>query len=124
MFLEDDQVALGGVDFEMKANINVDADPGLVHIDIGTAAHASDVHQVGALLYDLPAFPGTACWRGAVADQKTVIGEVTVLALLNLRYDGVSENAFRDEQCNRCTADVPRRGSNNCDALKTVGPSK
>ena len=37
--------------FGMKAHIGVDADSGLVHTVIGTAAHVSDVTQAGALLH-------------------------------------------------------------------------
>jgi IS5 family transposase len=37
--------------FGMKAHIGVDADSGLVHTVIGTAANVNDVTQAGALLH-------------------------------------------------------------------------
>ena len=39
------------MDFGMKAHIGVDADSGLVHTVIGTAANAHDVTQANALLH-------------------------------------------------------------------------
>jgi len=43
--------------FGMKAHIGVDAESGLVHTVIGTAANVNDVTQAGALLH------GDECWR-------------------------------------------------------------
>jgi len=51
--------------FGMKAHIGVDAESGLVHTVIGTAAHVNDVTQAGALLHgqETVAF-GDAGYRG------------------------------------------------------------
>jgi IS5 family transposase len=51
--------------FGMKAHIGVDAESGLVHTVIGTAAHVSDITQAGALLHghEKDAF-GDAGYRG------------------------------------------------------------
>ena len=50
----------------MKAHIGVDADSGLVHSVVGTAASVNDVTQAGALLHgqEKSAF-GDAGYRGA-----------------------------------------------------------
>jgi IS5 family transposase len=52
--------------FGMKAHIGVDADSGLVHTVVGTAANVNDVTQAGALLHgqDKHAF-GDAGYQGA-----------------------------------------------------------
>ena len=51
--------------FGMKAHIGVDAESGLVHTVIGTAAHVGDVTQAGALLHgDETAAFGDAGYRG------------------------------------------------------------
>jgi IS5 family transposase len=52
--------------FGMKAHIGVDADSGLVHTVIGTAANVNDVTQAGALLHgqETSAF-GDVGYRGA-----------------------------------------------------------
>jgi len=52
--------------FGMKAHIGVDAESGLVHTVIGTAANVNDVTQAGALLHgqEEAAF-GDAGYRGA-----------------------------------------------------------
>ena len=51
--------------FGMKAHIGVDADSGLVHTVIGTAANVNDVTQAGALLHgEKTAAQGDAGYRG------------------------------------------------------------
>ncbi|NKI96834.1 IS5 family transposase [Rhizobacter sp. SG703] len=57
--------------FGMKAHIGVDADSGLVHSMVGTAANVNDVTQAGALLHgqEVDAF-GDAGYRGVQAEAK------------------------------------------------------
>ncbi len=57
--------------FGMKAHIGVDADSGLVHTVIGTAANVNDVTQAGALLHgqEQDAF-GDAGYRGVQKRQE------------------------------------------------------
>ena len=51
--------------FGMKAHIGVDAESGLVHTVVGTAAHAHDVTQAGALLHGQETIAlGGAGYRG------------------------------------------------------------
>ena len=51
--------------FGMKAHVGVDAESGLVHTVVGTAANVSDVTQAGALLHgDETAVHGDAGYRG------------------------------------------------------------
>ncbi len=51
--------------FGMKAHIGVDAESGLVHTVVGTAANVNDVTQAGALLHgDEMAVHGDAGYRG------------------------------------------------------------
>ena len=51
--------------FGMKAHIGVDAESGLVHTGVGTAANVNDVTQAGALLHgDEMAAHGDAGYRG------------------------------------------------------------
>jgi len=62
--------------FGMKAHIGVDADSGLVHTVIGTAANVNDVTQANALLHgeEIEAF-GDAGYQGA-AKRPDANGEV------------------------------------------------
>jgi IS5 family transposase len=55
----------------MKAHIGVDAEFGLVHTVVGTAANVSDVTQAGALLHgdETTAF-GDAGYRGVAKREK------------------------------------------------------
>jgi len=61
--------------FGMKAHIGVDADSGLVHTVVGTAANASDVTQARALLHgqEMDVF-GDAGYQGASSRED--MGEV------------------------------------------------
>jgi IS5 family transposase len=55
----------------MKAHIGVDAESGLVHTVIGTAANVNDVTQAGALLHgDEEAAFGDAGYRGVHKRQE------------------------------------------------------
>jgi transposase, IS5 family len=57
--------------FGMKAHIGVDADSGLVHTVIGTAANVNDVTQAGALLHgEEEAAFGDAGYRGVDKRQE------------------------------------------------------
>jgi transposase, IS5 family len=57
--------------FGMKAHIGVDAESGLVHTVIGTAANVNDVTQAGALLHgDEEAAFGDAGYRGVHKRQE------------------------------------------------------
>jgi len=64
--------------FGMKAHIGVDADSGLVHSMVGTAANVNDVTQAGALLHgqEVDAF-GDAGYRGV---HKRARGQGAALA--------------------------------------------
>ena len=60
--------------FGMKAHIGVDAESGLVHTVIGTAAHVGDVTQAGALLHgDEQVAFGDAGYQG-VAKREEAMG--------------------------------------------------
>jgi transposase, IS5 family len=58
--------------FGMKAHIGVDADSGLVHTVVGTAANVSDVTQAGALLHGKEtAIFGDAGYQGVEKREET-----------------------------------------------------
>jgi IS5 family transposase len=64
--------------FGMKAHIGVDADSGLVHTVVGTAANVNDVTQAHALLHgeETHAF-GDAGYTGVTKREENQAGTVT-----------------------------------------------
>jgi len=95
--------------FGMKAHIGVDADSGLVHSVVGTAANVSDVTQAGALLHgDEEAAFGDAGYQGA-HKRAGAAGPAWHIAMrpgLRRRLNPFIQPEFIAEQIERAKASV------------------
>ena len=107
----------------MKAHIGLDAQSGLVHTVVGTAANVSDINVAGALLHgeEHAAF-GDAGYQGVHrrAEAQGPIWHVAMRAGKRRKLDEFIEPQFRAERAEKMQASIRAEGEHSFHVVKNL----